>query len=178
MTPGVTNPGRAKVLWVRVVQRRGDGRHQRPCPLGPRAERRRWPTNVNIARSARDSGSAWNRPGNTIVDGDAPLPLAGWRKSPCPVGRGRAGNGVARLPRLSATQSPPSLPQRQGGVEDRLQFLRTTGQPPGVSVRVLANRREHGGRQVIVGAFSMGWSAVGRPLTIRGDRTGGARRAV
>src|SRR6266542_3304746 len=59
MTPGVTNPGRAKVLWVRVVQRRGDGRHQRPCPLGPRAERRRWPTNVNIARSARDSGSAW-----------------------------------------------------------------------------------------------------------------------
>src|SRR5215216_2302281 len=129
MTPGVTNPGRAKVLWVRVVQRRGDGRHQRPCPLGPRAERRRWPTNVNIARSARDSGSAWNRPGNTIVDGDAPLPLAGWRKSPCPVGRGRAGNGVVRLPRLSATQSPPSLPQRQGGVEDRLQFLRTTGQP-------------------------------------------------
>ncbi len=25
--------------------------------------------------------------------------------------------------------TPPSLPQRQGGVEDRPQFLRTTGQP-------------------------------------------------
>src|SRR5712691_6668954 len=104
MTPGVMNPGRAKVLWVKVVQQRGDGRHQRPCPLSPRTERRRWPTNVNVARV---TGTLFplGIVGNTTVDGDAPLPLAGWRKAPCPVGWGRTGNGVVRLPRLPATRS-------------------------------------------------------------------------
>src|SRR5215207_2038214 len=42
----------------------------------------------------------------------------------------RRGRGIVVIGGLSfLVWTPPSLPQRQGGVEDRLQFLRTTGQP-------------------------------------------------
>src|SRR5215470_4643844 len=87
----------------------------------------------------------WSRPGNAAAD--MPSPLAGWRKTPCPVGWGRAGNGRTRhgrgdgrlrrkrqgcapqtysagAPRLPATRSPDQLSvpaeQRLGAGQQRL----------------------------------------------------------
>ena len=66
-----------------------------------------------------------------------PLPLAGRATSPCPVTRGRAGNGAMRPPRLPATHSSGTRPAKSIAAEacPGISPKRNLGSAEGVGAR-------------------------------------------